>query len=123
MVKLSTNINFNWTPGAEKKILNVGNLITYAVARQILDRTLPHIPLSRRTGVVHMRQTSMSAGVRGTTGNYYIGSYTKYAKHVWVMPKSTNWTEPNTFGKWYEVIWKKQGKSITENCLGRYRLK
>lgn len=119
MVKLATSIDFNWTPGAQKKILNAGNVITYAVARQTLDITFPHIP--KLTG--KMRKTSMAAGVRGQNGDYYIGSYTNYAKYVWVKPKSTNWSEPNTFGKWYEEIWKKQGKSIVDSCVGRYSLK
>ena len=119
MVKLATSIDFNWTPGAQKKILNAGNVITYAIARQTLDITFPHIP--KLTG--KMRKTSMAAGVRGQNGNYYIGSYTNYAKYVWAKPKSTNWSEPNTFGKWYEEIWKKQGKSIVDSCVGRYSLK
>ena len=119
MVKLATSIDFNWTPGAQKKILNSGNVITYAVARQTLDIAFPHIP--KLTG--KMRKTSMAAGVRGQNGDYYIGSYTNYAKYVWVKPKSTNWSEPNTFGKWYEEIWKKQGKSIVDSCVGRYSLK
>lgn len=119
MVKLATSIDFNWTPGAQKKILNAGNVITYATARQTLDITFPHIP--KLTG--KMRKTSMAAGVRGQNGDYYIGSYTNYAKYVWVKPKSTNWSEPNTFGKWYEEIWKKQGKSIVDSCVGRYSLK
>ena len=119
MVKLATSIDFNWTPGAQKKILNAGNVITYATARQTLDITFPHIP--KLTG--KMRKTSMAAGVRGQNGDYYIGSYTNYAKYVWAKPKSTNWSEPNTFGKWYEEIWKKQGKSIVDSCVGRYSLK
>ena len=119
MVKLATSIDFNWTPGAQKKILNAGNVITYATARQTLDITFPHIP--KLTG--KMRKTSMAAGVRGQNGDYYIGSYTDYAKYVWIKTKSTNWSEPNTFGKWYEEIWKKQGESIVDSCVGRYSLK
>ena len=119
MVKLATSIDFNWTPGAQKKILNAGNVITYAIARPTLDITFPHIP--KLTG--KMRKTSMAAGVRGQNGDYYIGSYTNYAKYVLIKPKSTNWSEPNTFGKWYEEIWKKQGKSIVDSCVGRYSLK
>lgn len=118
-MKLSTSINFSWNPGAQKKILNNGNLITYAVARQTLDKTLPFIPL--KTGT--MRKTSINAGVRGSNGDYYIGSYTKYAKNVWIMPKNTHWSEPGTRGKWYEYVWKTQGKNIVANCVGRYELK
>ena len=120
---MTNNVKINWYPGARKKLLDAPNNITYAVARQTLDKTYPHIPLSRRVNVVHMRQTSMSAGVRGNAGHYYIGSYTDYAKYVWVMPNSTNWTEPGTFGKWYEEIWKKQGKAILNSSVERNKLK
>lgn len=108
-----------WNAKNKRRLLSQGNLITYAVARQVLDISIPNIP--KKTG--KMRSTSSSAGVRGTEKNYYIGSYTKYAKDVWVMPKNTNWSEPNTFGKWYGVVWRKQGKSIVENCVERYKLK
>ena len=93
------DVKVNWYPGKKKEVLEASDKIMYSIARQTLDRTFPHIPMSRRKGVVHMRQTSMSAGVRGSDGNYYIGSYTDYAKYVWVMPRTTNWTEPGTFGK------------------------
>ena len=63
-----------------------------------------------------MRQTSMAAGVRGSNGDYYIGSYTDYAKYVWVMPNTTNWTEPGTFGPWYQEIYTKQQKSIARTA-------
>ena len=119
MVKLATSIDFNWTPGAQKKILNAGNVITYATARQTLDITFPHIP--KLTG--KMRKTSMAAGVRGQNGDYYIGSYTNYAKYVWVMPRNTNWTEPGTFGKWYQEIYTKQKKSIVGIAIKENELK
>lgn len=117
------DIKVNWYPGKKKEVLEASDKIMYTIARQTLDRTFPHIPMSRRKGVVHMRQTSMAAGVRGSNGDYYIGSYTNYAKYVWVMPKSTHWSEPNTFGKWYETNWKKKGKSIVENVIKENELK
>ena len=118
MVKLATSIDFNWTPGAQKKILNAGNVITYAVARQTLDRTFPHIP--KLTG--KMRKTSMAAGVRGQNGNYYIGSYTNYAKYVWKMGANTKWSTPNTFGKWYDEVYRKQYNNINKQAVERNKL-
>jgi hypothetical protein len=115
---MARKVKVNWYPGAKQKIMNAPNVITYAIARQTLDRTLPYIP--KDTG--RMRKTSMAAGVRGTAGHYYIGSYTKYAKYVWVMPNSTNWSEPGTFGRWYARIWKRQGKNITASCVERNKL-
>lgn len=116
---MATKVKVNWYPGAQKQILKSCNMITYGIARQTLDLTYSHIP--KDTG--KMRQTSMSAGVRGSNGKYYIGSYTDYAMYVWLKPKGTHWSEPDTFGKWYEVIWKKSKTSIIENCTRRYGLK
>ena len=116
---MATKVKVNWYPGAQKQILKSCNMITYGIARQTLDLTYSHIP--KDTG--KMRQSSMSAGVRGSNGKYYIGSYTDYAMDVWLKPKGTHWSEPDTFGKWYEVIWKKSKTSIIENCTRRYGLK
>ena len=117
------DVKVNWYPGKKKEVLEASDKIMYAIARQTLDRTFPHIPMSRRKGVVHMRQTSMAAGVRGSDGDYYIGSYTNYAKYVWVMPNNTNWTEPGTFGKWYQEIYTKQKKSIVGIAIKENELK
>ena len=117
------DVKVNWYPGKKKEVLEASDKIMYSIARQTLDRTFPHIPMSKRKGVVHMRQTSMSAGVRGSNGNYYIGSYTNYAKYVWVMPRNTNWTEPGTFGKWYQEIYTKQKKSIVGIAIKENELK
>ncbi len=116
---MATKIKVNWYPGAQKQILKSCNMITYGIARQTLDLTYPHIP--KDTG--KLRQTSMSAGVRGSNGKYYVGSYTSYAMDVWLKPVGTHWSEPGTFGKWYERIWKKNKTSITDNCVRRYGLK
>ena len=116
---MATKVKVNWYPGAQKQILKSCNMITYGIARQTLDLTYSHIP--KDTG--KMRQTSMSAGVRGSSGKYHIGSYTNYAKRVWLLPKTTNWSEPGTFGKWYQEIWKKQKKNIIASSVERNKLK
>ena len=117
------SVSVKWEPGSKMALMSAPDKIMYSIARQTLDRTFPHIPMSRRKGVVHMRQTSMSAGVRGSNGDYYIGSYTDYAKYVWVMPRNTNWTEPGTFGKWYQEIYTKQKKSIVGIAIKENELK
>ena len=108
-----------WNLKAKKELLEAPNKITYGIARQTLDRAYTIIP--KDTG--RMRQTSTSAGVRGTDGNYYIGSYNSYALRVWKMPNSTNWSEPGTNNKWYKRTWKKYGKTIQQNVVERYKLK
>ena len=112
---LSVSAKLTWNNSEKKKLEEVSNIVPYEVARQTLDLTYSHIP--KDTG--KMRQTSMSAGVRGSNGNYYIGSYTGYAMDVWLKPKGTHWSEPDTFAKWYEVIWKSKGDMILKNALKR----
>lgn len=113
------DVKVNWYPGKKKEVLEASDKIMYAIARQTLDRSLVHIPL--KSG--KMRQTSMSAGIRGSNGNYYIGSYTDYAKYVWVMPSTTNWSEPGTFGKWYQETYKKFMKNIVSISIKENELK
>ena len=109
----------NWYPNAKQNIKTSCNKISYAVARQTLDKSFVHIP--KDTG--KMRQTSMGAGVRGSKNNYYIGSYTSYAMKVWNYPNNTRWSTPNTFGKWYERVWKRDSTNIISNCSRRYGIK
>jgi len=39
------------------------------------------------------------------------------------MGAGTNWSTPGTYGKWYEEVWKKQGKQITTQAIERNKLK
>lgn len=116
---IKSEIVAKWYPHKKEKVLNVSDKIMYTIARQTLDRTLPHIPF--KSG--NMRRTSMSAGVRGSNGDYFVGSYTNYAKYVWVMPKKTKWSEPNTFGKWYKEVYMKQYKNIESIAIKENELK
>lgn len=113
------SVSVKWEPEAKMALMSAPDKMMYAIARQTLDRSLVHIPF--KSG--KMRQTSMAAGIRGSNGNYYIGSYTDYAKYVWVMPNTTNWTEPGTFGKWYQEIYTKQKKSIVGIAIKENKLK
>lgn len=88
--------------------------VIYSVARQTLDMSYSTIP--RRKG--KLRTSSMSAGVRGSNGNYYIGSYTSYASYVWNM-EGVNWTTPGTDGKWYTRTLKRHGQTITQNAINK----
>lgn len=112
---LSISAKLTWNKEEKKKLEEVSNIVPYEVARNLLDVTFSHIP--KDTG--KMRKTSMSAGVRGSNGDYYIGSYTSYAMRVWLMPSTTNWSEPGTYGKWYERVWTSKGDMMLQNSLKR----
>ena len=115
------DIIVKWKPGVKEKITNeTPDRIMYEIASMTLDMSFTGIPLGK-TG--NLRKTSKAAGVRGQNGNYYIGSYTNYAKYVWDMPESTNWTTPGTNSQWYKRYWQKHGKSISKNVIERNKLK
>lgn len=116
-------VKVSWKKGAKEKLLTRGDVITKDVARQTLDRTYPTIPLAKTVNSGRLRLSSMSGGVKGSDGNYYIGSYTSYAKYVWVMGSGTNWSTPGTNGKWYAITWLKEGTSILKNSIERNWLK
>lgn len=112
-----------WEPGAQEKIKNMPDNVVYTIARITLDTTYQHIPLSNNKNAGKLRQTSMDAGVRGSNGDYYIGSYTDYAKYVWNMGDGTKWSTPGTFGKWYEEVFKQNYSKIVNTALERNKLK
>jgi hypothetical protein len=122
---MADDIVVKWSPGAQNKLLNVyPDTIVYQVARMTLDMSYTTIPLSNRKNAGQLRRTSMAAGVRGSNENYYIGSYTDYAKYVWKMPnESTNWSTPGTNSQWYLRYWNKSGKSVINTVLERNKLK
>ena len=89
--------------------------VMYSVARQTLDMSYPTIPRNKGK----LRTSSMGGGVRGSNGNYYIGSYTGYASHVWNMPDSTNWTTSGTNNKWYTRTLQRHGATIMNNAINK----
>lgn len=112
-----------WNSGARQELKEMPDRAVYTIARITLDTTYQHIPLSRNKNAGKLRQTSMDAGVRGGNGNYYIGSYTDYAKYVWNMGDGTKWSTPGTFGKWYEEVFKQNYSKIVNTALERNKLK
>lgn len=114
------SVDFKWNKSTKQKILNQSPKTMYAIARQLLDMTLPTIPYGK-TG--DLRKTSMSAGVRNAGKKYYIGSFTNYAKAVYTMSDNTNWTTPGTNNKWFDKMWKLKKSIILNTVEKQERLK
>lgn len=118
------NVDFkvNWNANAQRKLEEYPDKVVYTVARITLDKAYPTIPLSNMVNAGKLRQSSASAGVRGSNGNYYVGSYTNYAMAVYTMEErfpKVNWTTPGTTGKWYQKLWDKQGNAILQTAIER----
>lgn len=115
-MKFSVEIKLN--PSLNQKLTQKADKIIYEIANETLKATKLGIPL--RTG--KMRRSSMTAGVKGSNSNYYIGSYTNYAKYVWKMDDNTNWTTPGTNNRWFERTWKNAKDRITRYVIERNKL-
>lgn len=115
---MNFSVEVKLAPNLEKNLTQNCDRITYAVAKETLSESTTTIPL--RTGA--MRRSSITAGVKGSNLDYYIGSYTSYAWRVWNFPDSTNWTTPGTNNKWYERTWRDKRALITKNAVERNKL-
>lgn len=111
-------VEIQLAPNLQKNLDQHSDSIIYEVAKETLAQSRKTIPM--RTG--NMRRSSINSGVKGSNGNYYIGSYTSYAKYVWNFPDDTHWTTPGTNNKWYDRIWRTRGELITKNIVGRKKL-
>lgn len=116
---MDVQIELRWSPKAKIGLKNIPNDILYTIAKQTLDMSVPMIPMSKiKDHAGTLRRSSISGGVRGGKGDYYIGSYTKYAKHVWNM-ENVNWTTPGTNNKWYARTLKKHSSTIINNSINQ----
>lgn len=115
---MKCDVEFKINPLVRKQLVKASDKITYEIAKETLTQSKKTIPM--RTG--NMRRSSIASGVKGSNVDYYIGSFTSYAKYVWNFPDNTHWTTPGTNNKWYARIWKERGKHITTNIIGRNRL-
>ena len=104
----------------ENILENVGDKVSYAVARMTLDYVVPHIPMSKRKRTSgQLRRSTLTYGVRGSNGNYSIGSVTSYASYVYAM-ENVKWTTPDTYGKWFHTIYKEKGTLMLKNAMDKY---
>ena len=95
--------------------------ILFTVARETLDYSIPHIPMSKmkdHAGTLRRSSGTGESGVHKTSGGYYIGSFTTYASHVWNMDDlTTNWSTPNTHSKWFAYTLRQYGQTILDNAV------
>lgn len=115
---MKCDVEFKVNPLVRRRLIKASDKITYEIAKETLLQSKKTIPM--RTGA--MRRSSIASGVKGSNVDYYIGSFTSYAKYVWKFPDNTHWTTPGTNNRWYSRIWRQRGHHITTNIIGRNKL-
>lgn len=113
------NVEFIPNKDTEKALLGMPDKVSYRIARITLDMTVPHVPMSRGKNTSgQLRRSTVVYGVRGSNGNYSIGSQTSYAKRVYNMNNSTtNWTTPNTNSRWFHSTFERKHAIIVKNAI------
>lgn len=104
----------DWNKHTLNGLREIPDRILYKVAKETLDLSYPTIPKDTTT----MARSSMSGGVRGGNGDFYIGSYTDYAKYPWNM-EGVNWTTPGTNNKWFARALKTHGATIINSAIDK----
>ena len=89
----------------ERKIKRIPNDVLFICAKETLDMSIPHIPMSKdkdHAGTLRRSSGRGEQGVHELDNGYYIGSFTEYASYVWNMDDvSTHWTTSDTHSQWY----------------------
>ena len=114
---MDVSCQLKWNPRVKKGLTTIPDDILYSIAKETLDRSYTLIPMSNlKNHSGTLRRSSISGGVRGGKGDFYIGSYTNYASYVWNM-EGVNWTTPGTNNKWYARTLKRYGQTIIQNSI------
>ena len=114
---MDVSVEFKFNPRVQNGLKRIPGDVLYSIAKQTLDLSVPMIPMSNIVGHSGtLRRSSVSGGVRGNKNDYYIGSYTNYAKHVWNM-ENVNWTTPGTNNKWFTRTLKQHSATIINNAI------
>lgn len=100
------------------KIHRYMDLTVYGVARNTLDYTLGENRFPYLSG--ELQNSAMAEGVvQESEYTYYLGARgADYAEIVWEYPQeTTNWTNPDTYTRWYVTMYNNKKEIITQNAI------
>lgn len=120
---MNTHLEVTWNPGAKEKLLGLPDKVLYEIARRTLDKTITSGYTPWKSGT--MERTMSKHGERGVVKDgkgYYIGNYTDYAMHVYLMPENRNWTRSGSGPKWFEKVWNGNKDIIIQNAIARNKI-
>lgn len=114
---LEITARLEWNKPVLRGLELIGDKGMYMIARETLDRNNSSKITPWNTG--KMSRSAMSGGVKGSSGNYYIGNYTDYASSVWKMD-NVNWTNPKSENQWFMRTLQRNQVSIVDIALKKY---
>ena len=111
---MDVTYEFQWNEKTRNGLRRIPDSILFSVARQTLDMSYPIIPKDTHT----MARQTVSIGVRGGNGDFYIRSSPEYASHVWKMT-NVHWTTPGTNNQWFARALNQYRTTIINNAISR----
>ena len=111
---MDVTYEFKWNEKTKRGLEKIPDSILYSVAKQTLDLSYPIIPKDTKT----MARQTVSNGVRGGNGDFYLKSSPGYASRVWKMT-NVNWTTPGTNNQWFARALKRYGSTILDNAINQ----
>ena len=111
---ISVSASFKWNDKTRIMLNQAPEKIVRQIARQTLDYTGSTKVTAYDTGKTE--RSMYSHGVQGDyASGFYIGNFTDYAQYVYER-EGVQWTNPATKTKWFDYIWERYGKGITDNA-------
>lgn len=109
---------FEYDPSLKSNLDKFNDKVIYNCAYKTLNYTIPIIPLSDKPNTEKLRLSTVAYGVKGSKGEYEIGSPTSYASRVYKMDDhNTNWTTGGTHSQWFERTWKEKQQMILQSAI------
>jgi hypothetical protein len=116
MIKVDTDFKLN--SSLKSNLTKFEDKVIYNCAYKTLNYSIPIIPLSNRPNTEKLRLSTVAYGVKGSNGEYEIGSPTSYASRVYKMDDhTTNWTTGGTHSQWFEKTWKEKQQMILQSAI------
>lgn len=118
MENLEIEAKLEWNTKTYENLKKLPDETLFAMAKQTLDLTVSKefIPMDTH----RMKNSSVAGGVRGSNGDYYIGSYTSYASSVWRMPQdTTNWTNDKSKSQWFAYTLNRYKQTIIDTAINK----
>ena len=115
---ISVDAKMNVNPSLKSDLERFNDKVIYNCAYKTLNQSIPIIPLSNEVNTEKLRLSSIAYGVKGSKGDYKIGSPTSYASRVWKLSDTrTHWTTGGTHSKWFERVWKEKQQLILQSAI------
>ena len=121
---LRVSYKFKWNEEVKVALQRYPDKVMYAIASQLLSKTIPSIPMSTNTNGGTLRRATGAYGVKKSSSlGYHLKSNVDYAVFPYLMNDSkTNWSTAGTNSHWFDKTWQEQHESIIDSSINQNKI-